>query len=180
MTVVLTPCRVPWAVSPSMSGLTLLHSESDVEPECSITFGGGRLGDDGLTDIRSIELQFKLASYTRTAPKGDDEDIEASGFSVSGGFEGPVEDYLNWLRRTWRSTGFCPNSGFYIVANSEWLRSVRKMYGYAPRHYLLAGRDGFIEVIADSYCWREWLWNDGERHASIDPKRIVATGSGVD
>ena len=79
-----------------MSGLTLMHVETDVAPECSIVFGGGRMGPKGLTDMRRIELQFLLTSHVRAAPKHDDKDIEASGFQIVGGYEGPGKDYLKW------------------------------------------------------------------------------------
>ena len=52
MKTILTPCRVPWTISPSMSGVTLTHSESDVEPECTVVCGAGRLNVDGLVDTR--------------------------------------------------------------------------------------------------------------------------------
>src|SRR5438477_12849739 len=73
---VLSPCRVPWAISPSMSGVTLTHSESDVEPECIVLFGGGRLREDGRTDSRRIEITFNLCYYARLGPHSDREGVE--------------------------------------------------------------------------------------------------------
>jgi len=53
------------------------------------------MGPKGLTDMRRIELQFLLTSHVRAAPKHDDKDIEASGFQIVGGYEGPGKDYLS-------------------------------------------------------------------------------------
>src|SRR5262245_25560919 len=180
MTVRMKPCKVPWSVSPSMSGLTLTHVETDVAPECSIVFGGGRMGPNGLTDMRRIELQFVRASHVRAAPKHDDEDIEASGFQIVGGYDGPWKDYWNWRKRNWRDTGICPDSGFYVAMESDWLRSARMKYGDAPKHFILEGRDSYIEIIAESFSWREWLWPDGPRDNYQDASDVVGSGHGTE
>jgi len=180
MTVVMKPCKVPWSVSPTMSGLTLTHMETDVAPECSIVFGGGRMDPNGLTDMRRIELQFVTASHVRAATKHDDDDIEASGFHIVGGYDGPGQGYLNWRKRNWCDTGICPDPGFYVATESDWLRSATMKYGYAPKHFILAGRDCYMEIIAGSFSWREWLWLDGPRDNYQHASDVVGSGHGTE
>ena len=71
-----------------MSGVTLTHCESDVEPACALVCGGGRLTDDGLVDSRRIEIEFSQCYYARTGPHRDTESIEAIGYEVEPSFVG--------------------------------------------------------------------------------------------
>jgi hypothetical protein len=182
MKTVLKPYRVPWSVSPTMDGLTL-HHVSDAEPRCSVVFGGGRLGGDGLTDNRRIEIAFSSGYFARVTAKADDEDIEASGFDVLEGFSGPMQDYWDWRERRWRETGLCPDPSFYVATASPWLDSVNQQFGMAHlslRHFLLAGRDSYIEILAKRFSWREWLWTEGLRDNIANTDDVVAVGDGVE
>jgi hypothetical protein len=167
-----------------MSGVTLVHSESDVEPACSVVLAGGRLCDDDLVDLRRIELTFKFAYYARLGWHDDNEDIRAVGYSVEGGeetFEGAPADYVRWSARRWREQGHCPESGFYVATRSDWLGSVQRHFSHIPlRHYVIDGRDGYVEVLASGFSWREWIWNDGSRDLLVDPADAVGTGAGVE
>lgn len=165
-----------------MDGLTLLHATGG-EPLCSIVFGGGRLGADGLTDRRRIEIIFSSGCFARVSVKSDSEDVEASGFDVLDGFGGPPQDYLRWLVRCWRETGICPRSDFYLATVSPWLDSVRKKAGVAHpalRHFLLAGRDSYIEILATGFAWREWMWPCGPRDQFTNQDDVVGFGSGIE
>jgi hypothetical protein len=180
MTVVMKPCKVPWSVSPTMSGLTLTYMEPDVAPECSIVFGAGRMGPHERTDSRRIELQFVMASHVRASPKRDDEDIEASGFHIVGRYDGPSQGYLKWITRNWRDTGICPDPGFYVATESDWLRSATMKYGHAPKHFILKGRECYMEILAESFSWREWLWPDGARDIYQHASDVVGSGHGTE
>jgi hypothetical protein len=180
MTTILKPCRVPWSVSSTMSGLTLAHAETDAAPECEIVFGGGRLGADGLVDSRRIALTFERAWYARAAPLPDDADIDAAGFIVEGGYDGPMTAYLDWLKRRWRETGICPHPDFYVATSSDWLAGTPYCTDEKTRHYVLHGRDGFIEILAERFAWREWLWTDGEREEAPRTGSVAATGAGIE
>jgi hypothetical protein len=175
----LIPCRVPWSVSPSMSGVTLFHSETDVEPECSVVFGGGRLQVNGRTDSRRIEITFKLCFYSRTGPHSDSEGVEAIGYSVAEGFAGDMRDYLEWRRNKWQKDGVCPTPGFYVARESEWLQSLPEFFQKDFRHYVVDGRDGYVELIAQSFKWREWLWAEGHREDAPKNGPIVGQGAGT-
>ena len=180
MSVVIKPCKVPWWVSPSMSGLTLHYAETDVAPECSIVFGGWHLGYESQSDMRRIELRFHMASHARAGTTSDEEDIEASGFEILGGYDGPDDGYQDWRARTWRETGTCPDSGFYVATQSDWLSSARMVIAEAPKHYVLVGRDVYMEVIADSFSWQEWLWPDGHRENNLGTRDVVGSGRGTE
>ncbi len=93
---ILTPCRVPWSISPSTSGVTLMHTETDVEPECTVVFGGGRLCEDDRTDNRRIEVIFDACYYTRTGYHSDMDGVETLGYRVVPEDECTAEDYLVW------------------------------------------------------------------------------------
>jgi hypothetical protein len=177
---ILKPCRMPWAVSPSTSGLTLTHCETDVSPECTIVFGAGRMRPGGGTDDRRVELAFEHAAWTRTGPKDDNSGIESAGFEVPGAYSGPMEGYLDWRRRIWLETGICPDSGFYVATKSEWTASLNPE-GSLFRHYVLSGRDGYVEILAIRFAWREWLWPmNSRREAHTADADVVASGEGVE
>jgi hypothetical protein len=178
MNPIIKPCRVPWAVSPTMDGLTLTHRNDD-EPHCSIVFGGGRLTDSGLTDNRRIEINFVSAYFARVSVKDDNSDIEESGFTVLGMHDGLSDQYLDWRRRRWRQTGLCPDPRFYVATESPWLSSAGLRH-LSLRHFVLAGRDNYIEVLASRFSWREWLWPSGPRDQYTSPDGVVGSGEGVE
>lgn len=177
MDTILVPCRVPWAISPSMSGLTLTHCETDVEPECKVVCGGGRLTDDDRTDDRRIEIAFSMCHYARLGPHDDSVGVEAIGYRVEGEYEGDVRQYLAWRRRQWRATGICPDPGFYVARQSAWLTALPD-FKNDFRHYLVDGRDGYVELISRGFGWREWMWCDGHRDDAPMKGPVVGSGEG--
>lgn len=172
------PCRVPWAISPTTSGITLTHSESDSEPECTVVLGGGRLNVDGSTDDRRIELEFLHCYYARCGQHCDTEDIEAIGYKIASRYDGKMADYLDWRQKMWLSSGYCPDSGFYLAAQSAWLCSLPDEYQKAAHHYVLDGRDGYVELIARGFKWREWMWVESRREDAPSTGSVVDEGEG--
>ncbi len=179
METIMIPCRVPWSISRSMSGVTLTHGESDVEPDCLVVFGGGRINGDGLVDMRRIELTFRMCYFARLSPHEDTEGIEAIGYRMEPAYEGRMGDYLKWRSHKWTMTGLCPDSGFYFAAKSAWLASLPAFFHTNFRHYVVDGRDGYVELIASGFKWREWLWSDGHREDAPSKVPPVASGEGV-
>ena len=179
METILTPCRVPWSISPTTSGVTLTHSETSVEPECTVVLGAGRLRDDDRTDDRRIEITFRLCYYVRTCPHSDMEDIEDTGYRIlqDDGLSGG--DYIAKRHAIWRASGYCPESGFYVATQSQWLESVPEFFQDGFHHYVVYGRDGHVELIARSFRWREWLWPDGHREGAPSKGPIIAEDEGV-
>jgi hypothetical protein len=175
---ILVPCRVPWAISPSTSGLTLRHSESDTQPECTVTLGAGRLRADGRTDDRRIEIVFELSYYARVGPHSDTEGVEALGYSIVFPFEYDPADYLERRAHMWREAGYCPDPRFYVAQQSAWLAALPDFRHGGFRHYVIDGRDGYVELIARRYRWREWLWNEGERELAQAKGPVVDEGEG--
>jgi hypothetical protein len=170
--------RVPWSISPTESGLTLGHCETHVEPECSVVFGAGRLRDDDRTDLRRVELVFEGCYHARVGPHSDTENIEAIGYEIVQPFEFDPANYL-WRRsRVWRESGFCPDSGFYVALESAWLAGLPDHFRLGSRHYVVDGRDGYVELIARRFRWREWLWLDGHRESAPSNGPVVGEGEG--
>jgi hypothetical protein len=174
MSVVLKACRVPWAISPTMSGLTLRYTEPKSDADCHVVFGAGRLGSDGLTDSRRVELCFLGVDHVRASTKRYGDDITALGFEIVGGYAGDLNAYFDWRELVWREHGTCPDSGFYVATKSD------RLMGEDARHFVLEGRQCYVEVIAKRYTWREWIWSSGERDHFSDDSTVFATGNGVD
>jgi len=176
MPTVLTPCQVPWNISASGSGVTLVHTESDVEPECTVRFLAGRLQDNNRTDIRHVEITFRKCYFARLGPHGDSEGIEAIGYRIDPPRPAGLE-YIDWLRQRWRETGFCPSSRFYIAKSSDWLPTLPDFFQGDFRHYVVDGRDGYVELIAREFEWREWLLLRDEPDRAKWP--LVGEGAGI-
>ena len=176
METILKPCRVPWAISPSTGGITLTHVEPDARPRCTVVFGGGRLNDDRIDD-RRIEIEFELGYFARCGPHDDTSNIESIGYRIAPKFDGAIENYSDWRRPEWKATGYCPKSGFYVATQSAWLATVPEFYQRDFRHYVVDGRDGYVEVIARSFKWREWLWGEN-CHREEAPSKGPVVGSG--
>lgn len=171
----LMPCQVPWMVSPSMSGFILTHAGSDDEHECSIVFGGGRLTEAGHIDSRRIEINFRGCERSTSGLLPDDADLERRGYALfSEARSVPINEYRQWLISRWRASGICPESGLWVSTSSpsEALQKQAKLY-------VLAGRNGYAEIIATGFSWREWIWADGHREALADTS-ATATGTGVE
>jgi hypothetical protein len=161
-----------------MSGVTLSHSESDVEPECTVVFGAGRLREDGRTDDRRVEINFELCYYARLGPHSDSEGVEAVGYAVVPPIECDPADYLGWRIQRWRETGHCPDPGLYVAVKSAWLAVLPNFFRRGFRHYVVDGRDGYVELIARRYRWREWHWHTGERESAPAMGPVVGEGEG--
>lgn len=181
MQTILHPCAVPWSISPTMSGVTLTHSESDTEPACQVTFGAGRLTNEGRTDMRLVQIRFAECYFARTGYHSDDGSItDLHGYELSDAASPPEgEDYLDWRHRKWRSDTVCPDSGFYVAEQSAWLRSLPESFQRDSAHYVIDGRDGYVEVVARAFEWTEWMWATGHRDDVPSMETAVAHGTGT-
>ncbi len=162
-----------------MSAVTLTHSESDIEPECTVVIGGGRLNEDSLVDSRRIEIAFSECHYSRSGPHEDTEGVEAIGYQVKPSYDGEMNEYLEWRVREWRAIGFCPDSGFYVAIASEWLSQLPNVFRNGFKHYVVDGRDGYVELVARRFRWREWLWNKSHREDAPSQGPVIGEGEGV-
>ena len=60
----------------------------------------------------------------------------------------------------------CPDPGFYFSTATEWLDEIRRPWADRQRtsrslhdvvHFLLDGRDGYLEIAAEGFTWRAWV-----------------------
>ena len=163
-----------------MSGVTLTHSESDTEPECQVAFGAGRLTNEGRTDMRLVQIRFTECYFARTGHHSDDSSIaDLPGYELSDAATPPDgADYLDWRHSKWRSDTVCPDSGFYVAEPSAWLRSLPESFQRDSAHYVIDGRDGYVEVVAKAFEWTEWMWTTGHRDDVPSKETAVAQGTG--
>ena len=176
---ILTPCRVPWTISPSTSGVTLSHAESDVQPECSVVFGGGRLTQDGRIDSRRIEITFTMCYHARLGPHHDSETIESIGYQIDEIDNVQTEDEYEQYKQKWMVSGICPDSGFYIAKESEWLPTLPAFFRTGFEHYVIDGRDGYVELVERQFAWQEWMWSNGHRDDAPKIGPVVGNGDNV-
>lgn len=160
-----------------MGAVTLHHTETDTEPKCRIVFGGGRMTPTGSMDLRRIEIEFDMCAHARTMP------LDGGGISrvypVEPSYEGDMSKYLKWLEDEWNATGLCPSPGFYVAKQSEWIESLLGPTGEdADNHYVVVGRDGYVELLAKRFRWREWMWEGGRREDAPRVGPVVGSGEG--
>ena len=181
MQTILSPCRVPWMISPSGSGVTLTHSESGIKPECSVGFWAFRKSETDTTGSHRISIAFEDCYYARVGHHEDSESVEGIGYLLE--LECNLRDvfaFMKWVEQTWIASGFCPQSGFYYAKESEWLASLPSNFQKHARHYVIDGRDGYVEVIASRFTWQEWLSPDSPPENGPSQEILVASGEGVD
>jgi hypothetical protein len=157
-------CSLPWRIWPW--GLSLTHGDTDVLPVCSVEFG--------VLIVRATRpykelwgrVDFNLAAFVSAKPHRDDEDIlDVTGYDIlprtrGSGFATYEEQQDEWLR-----TGVCPDPGFYFSTDTKWIDTEQQSWTERQRadlrpgeavHFLLDGRDGYIEILAASFTWRAW------------------------
>ena len=159
-------------VSPS-GGLELQHAETDVGPECRVTFPAGRINADGKLDQRFVEVNFNGGAFVRVHWHEDTTGVECLGYDL------PIPVVDAWpMLDTWAVGDDCPNASFYRVLRSNWVPTLPSHFSQ-HRHYILDGRDGCIEIAAERYTWREWAWPIGVTLSNVLAEAPSATGADV-
>jgi hypothetical protein len=157
-----------------MSGLTLIHSEDD-EPRCSVVVGGGRMTDTGRIDSRRIELTFHECESSKFLLLGDREELDSKGYVLrSAARNVEMSRYLKWFPAEWQSSGTCPESGLWVAVSSPELNLLQ------PRGrsvYVIAGRNGYVQLVATGFSWREWIWEAGDREDIPASHPVAAQGT---
>lgn len=158
-------CTLPWAIW--SWGIRLTHSDTDVLPECSVEFGAMLPRPTRPYEEVWVKVEFELAAFASAKPHRDDEDLaDVSGYDIiprrrdeSSGLRGYRDD-AEWLR-----TGLCPDPSFYFSTDSRWLETERRSWASRQRtsrppedavHFVLDGRDGYVEIIASGFTWQAW------------------------
>lgn len=147
-------------------GVTLTHADTDVLPMCSAEFGAIVARPTRPYGEFWVKVDFELAAFAAAKPRRDDEDtFDVSGYDLAakrrnGGDAGMEQEEAEWLR-----TGLCPDPRFYFSTDSTWLDAERRSWAQRQRtrrrpeeavHFLLDGRDGYVEILAAGFRWRAW------------------------
>ena len=179
MNAILKPIPVPWSVSPSMSGVTLIHSETYVAPECTVILGANRMSTEGHLESCRVDIAFSLSYFAKVGPHNDSESIESIGYTVKDQYEGGAASYIEWRNRAWRASGKCLDSGFYVAEHSEWIMTLPPFFHRDFRHYVIDGRDGYVELIARRFSWKAWLWSSGNRDEAPMKGPVLDSGEEI-
>lgn len=164
MTDVFNSCPLPWSIWPW--GLKLTHSDTDLAPECSVEFGVQVVRATSRYRELWVKVEFELAAFVVAKPHRDDEELtQVSGYDIVARREPSSEQHRQRAESEWLRTGVCSDPGFYSSTNSTWLEQVRQPWAERQRtrrsaddavHFLLNGRDGFLEIIAAGFTWQAW------------------------
>jgi hypothetical protein len=176
----LLPVQVPWMVA--LSAPFLKYHLSDDGQLDSVTFVGyfklddvrkpdapvqvaSEPGDfhpatkDEQHPYRLIRIRFSGGREVRARPAlSDREVIEESQYdwSVVPGALRPGEDTVANIERSdrfWLETGTSSDPGVYEVEGSPWLKDLGER-GEGLHHYMILGRDDYIEVLAEGWAWQ--------------------------
>jgi hypothetical protein len=165
----LIPCRVPWTVSPS-GGVSLQYEETDVAPNCIVTFPASRITLDGALDSRFVRLKFVGGAFAKAHWHDDRSGLGSLGYE-------PVStNEYNWpFKENWKFGDTCPSPEIYEVIDSDWIASLPPMF-QLHRHIIVDGRDGCIEIAAESFEWTEWIWIIGQEISKVILSDPIASG----
>jgi hypothetical protein len=115
------------------------------------------------------KLDFHGAAFASAKPHRDDETLEiVTGYDIvpranRSGL--PMLDALDAEETEWIRTGICSDPWLYYSTDSAWLLSERDAWAHRQRgrygagdavHFLLDGRDGYLEILATGFTWRAW------------------------
>ncbi len=117
-------------------------------------------GDSAATGpYRLIRIAFEMGGWIRMSPALADGDVFGSEtydwsrmtFMQQAAGEG-VDDLRRKFVSLWRENSICPDPRMYEVLGSHWLRDTPIAIG-TFKHFLIAGHDAFIEVLAKGWTW---------------------------
>ncbi|HEV2296585.1 MAG TPA: hypothetical protein VGR35_22265 [Tepidisphaeraceae bacterium] len=125
-----------------------------------------------------MEIVFDACYHARLGPHDDSEGVEVLRYTVDPPAPGGG-DYLDWLARRWREVGICPRSGFWVAKRSAWMDVLPDFFRRDFRHFIVDGRDGYVELIARRFAWRARAAAEVEHES--DPTRwpVVDQGEGA-
>ncbi len=158
-------CPLPWQIWPW--GLQLTHADTDTLPECSVEFGAMIVRPTGPYEQFWVRVDFELAAFASAKPRRDDEPLaDVTGYDIVP--RRRVHDAgdrdAEWLR-----SGTCPDPGVYFSTDSALLAASRVPWSERQRtnkppeaavHFLLDGRDAYLEILAAGFSWRAWHQGD--------------------
>ena len=179
-------CTLPWTVWPW--GVDLHHADTDVVPECSMQFGAMIVRPSQPYEQLWIRVEFELAGFASAKPHRDDETLtEVSGYDIVPRRDEHDQDAHARDEASWLSSGICPDPKLYFATDSTWLTAERESWAQRLRdsvtaedavHFLVDGRDGYVEILAKGFHWRAWQ-PGSPRHNEVEGEPIM-TGSWTD
>jgi hypothetical protein len=113
-----------------------------------------------------VKVDFARAAFAAAKPRRDDENLsDVSGYDIvpqrrNGRYDSYERREIEWLQ-----TGVCPDPGFYYSTSSTWLATERQSWANRQRsvagpevaiHFVVNGRDGYVEILASGFSWRAW------------------------
>ncbi|RIH90774.1 hypothetical protein Mterra_00146 [Calidithermus terrae] len=163
------PLKVPWKLSPSVSAFRVEVTENDAaEVAFDVYDLSGRDGVEDLEFLRVV-MEFPGGQWVRMYPVIDDDDPDLLGRfdwgSVPSFFDATRSPHETGeeFRSAWRAAGVCPDPWVYEVESSTWLgESGAGRFGC--RHFLVRGREMWVEVLALGYSWR---WHRPARSSEL-------------
>lgn len=161
---IFSACNLPWSIWPW--GLSLTHGDTDVLPECSVEFGVLIVQPTRPYRELWVRADFELAAFACAKPHRDDENLlGVTGYDIVPRRRGPGAATYEEQQDEWLRTGVCPDPGFYFSTATKWIDEERQSWTQRQRadlrpeevvHFLLNGRDGYIEILAAGFTWRAW------------------------
>ncbi len=173
----LKPLLVPWMIAPSLPKLTLISEEDGthfVKFRGFFGFEGVANNSqesvivDGVTlearkvglpaRYQLISLKFDLVGWFRRSPQYSDSEVIREtdyDWSCVPGVIRDHESVTDWRIRflkEWNDSRICPNSGVYVVENSDWDVGPDKAR-FNLNHFLIVGESCFIEILAKGCTW---------------------------
>jgi hypothetical protein len=145
--------QVPLPFEQDTWGIQLFHEDTDTGPRCFVVLS--------TQSNEVVELEFFGATYACARPHRDNEEI------------GDVTGYTFPKVNPWDSNG----SLIFVSRSSSWISRERENWKYrlrgSPslddlRHFLIDGRDGYVEILASNLNWRLWPSWDAHRKR-VDP-----------
>ena len=168
--------EVPWQVSPSEAVIGFAGKESEACIRVLGFFGPKALedtrqqlinhyGPDVPDDLwnragyKSVSINFdSVSAFCMRAPQKPYELLNENNYDFSGiklHYNSSIS-FSEWsaeFDRQWSETGVCPDSRFYEVLDSEWMRKLG-IQSPAIRHWILLGHDAYFEMIGRSFQYK--------------------------
>jgi hypothetical protein len=116
-------------------------------------------GTNGVFQL--VRVVFGKAHWLRLSPGVSESQVldeaayDWSAVPSSLGAGETVYENVQRVRALWLETGVCPDPRMYEVKFSPWLAELRLSQAEGWSHYLLAGSEGYLEVIAQGWEWRQ-------------------------
>ncbi|MFD1886043.1 hypothetical protein [Paenibacillus wenxiniae] len=140
----LVPEKVNFYIS--TTDLTAMYTESS---GVTVTLDVQTIEDWQQEQYRELALVFQPVAELRCVTLNLFEHVEHTIELADGADE--VEAF-------WKQYGYHPDPGLYEVQASEWLSAKQQQYDPKKRlqlkHYVIAGYDSHIEIIASGYTYR--------------------------